>query len=129
MFMDSIQARKQRKFRYDAPLHLRRKMASSHLSKELRAKLSTRKRNAPLHKGDKVKVMRGGRKGHVGKVIEVDLSNLKAYVEGVSQRTAKGVEKLMPIDPSNLLIMEGEFTKDRLEMIKRSGKAKANIQG
>lgn len=123
MFMDSIQPRKQRKYRYDAPLHLRRKMVSVHLSKELRAKLSTRKRNAPLHKGDRVKVMRGGRKGHTGKVIEVSLTDLKVYVEGVSQRTAKGVEKLMPLQPSNLLIMDGEFTKDRLAMLQRSGKA------
>ncbi|VVC01870.1 50S ribosomal protein L24 [uncultured archaeon] len=123
--MDSIQKRKQRKFRQEAPMHVRRKMVSVHLSKELRAKLSTAKRNAPLRKGDRVKVMRGGRKGHVGKVMEVDLSSLKAYVEGVSNRTAKGVEKLVPLDPSNLLIVEGEFAKDRLEMLQRSGKKAA----
>mgnify|MGYP001588742280 CR=1 FL=1 len=123
MFMDSVQPRKQRKFRYNAPLHQRKKMVSVHLSKELRAKLSTKKRNAPVHKGDKVKVMRGEKRGHTGKVIEVDLADLKVYVEGVSQRTAKGVEKLAPIDPSNLLIIEGDFTKDRLAMVQRSGKA------
>lgn len=123
MFMDSVQPRKQRKFRYNAPLHLRRKMVSVHLSKELAAKLSTAKRNVQVHKGDRVKVMRGEKRGHIGKVIEVDLADLKVYVEGVSQRTAKGVEKLAPVDPSNLLIIEGDFTKDRLAMVQRSGKA------
>lgn len=121
--MDSIQPRKQRKYRYNAPLHHRKKMVSVHLSKELRAKLATAKRNAPVHRGDKVKLMRGEKRGHTGKVIEVDLANLKVYVEGVSQRTAKGVEKLAPVDPSNLMIIEGEFAKDRLEMVQRSGKA------
>ena len=122
MFMDSIQPRKQRKFRYNAPLHQRRKMVSSHLSRELRAKLSTRRRSCQLHKGDRVKVMRGERKGHTGKVVEVDLQTLKAHVEGVTRRNAKGIEKLVALDPSNLLIIEGEFSKDRQQMIQRSGK-------
>src|SRR3989344_3061923 len=100
---DSKQPRKQRKFRFNAPMHLRKKMVSAHISKELRAKLSTKRRSAPLHKGDRVLVMRGDHKGKAGKVIEVELNDLKVYVEGVSQRNAKGVEKLMPVDPSNLL--------------------------
>lgn len=118
----SIQPRKQRKFRYNAPLHLRKKMVGVHVSKELRAKLGTKRRSVPAHKGDKVKVLRGDKKGHVGKVHEVDLNDLKVYVEGATAKTAKGLEKLVPLDPSNLLLMEGEFTKDRLAMIQRSGR-------
>jgi hypothetical protein len=30
----------------------------------------------------------------------------------------------VPLDPSNLLILEGDFTKDRLSMVQRSGRAK-----
>jgi large subunit ribosomal protein L24 len=123
MFMDSIQPRKQRKFRYNAPLHLRRKMVGVHVSKELRAKLGTRRRSVTVHKGDRVRLMRGDKKGHTGKVIEVDLADLKVYVEGVTHRNAKGIEKLIPLDPSNLLLMEGEFIKDRLAMLERSPKA------
>lgn len=121
---NSIQPRKQRKFRYNAPMHQRRKMVAVHVSKELKAKLGTKRRSVPAHKGDKVKVMRGGHRGHVGKIVEVELSDLKVYVEGYSQKNAKGIEKLMPVDPSNLLLLEGEFSKDRLEMIQRSGKKK-----
>ena len=122
---NSIQPRKQRKFRYNATMHERRKMVAVHLSKEIRAKLGTARRSVSAHKGDKVKVMCGDSKGHIGKIVRVHLSKLKVYVEGVSQRTAKGVEKLMPLDPSNLLLLEGDFTKDRLAMIGRSPKAKA----
>ncbi len=121
---NSIQPRKQRKFRYNAPMHQRRKMVAVHLSKELKAKLGTKRRSAPVHKGDRVKLMRGERRGHTGKVVEVHLADLKVYVEGYTQKNAKGIEKLMPVDPSNLLLLEGEFTKDRLAMIQRSGKKK-----
>ena len=80
-----------------------------------------------MHKGDRVRLMRGERKGHTGKVMDVDLADLKVYVEGVTRRNAKGVEKLSPIDPSNLLLVEGEFSKDRLAMIQRSGKARKQL--
>ena len=120
--IDSIQPRKQRKFRYNAPLHLRKKMVGVHVSKELRAKLGTKRRSVPVHRGDKVKVLRGDKSGHVGKVNEVNLKDLKVYVEGITVKTAKGVEKLRAIDPSNLLLLEGEFVKDRLAMVQRSGK-------
>lgn len=125
---NSIQPRKQRKFRYNAPLHLRKKMVAVHVGKELAAKLSTKRRSVPARKGDKVLVMRGEHKGHTGKILKVSLSDLKVYVEGVSQRNAKGVEQLKPVDPSNLLIVEGEFVKDRLAMIQRSGKAAAGTK-
>jgi large subunit ribosomal protein L24 len=120
--MESKQPRKQRKFRYTAPLHIRKKMVSVHLSEELQKKLSTKKRSIPVKKGDKVKVMRGEKKGHVGKVMEVDLKKLKVYVEGVVKRNAKGVEKLISIDPSNLLLLEGDFSKDREKILQRSNK-------
>jgi large subunit ribosomal protein L24 len=122
---ESRQARRQRKFRYTAPNHARRKMVAAHLSKELRAKLGTARRSIQVRKGDRVKVVRGDHKGHTAKVFEVDLPTLKVYVEGVHSRTAKGVEKLAPLDPSNLVILDGEFVKDRLAAVGRSPKQKA----
>lgn len=117
--INSVQPRKQRKFRFTAPMHLRKKMVSAHVSKELAAKLPNKKRSLPLRKGDKVKVMRGEDKGKIGKVVEVELSTLKVYVEGVVNRTAKGVEKPKPIDPSNLLIIEAEMGASRMAMVAR----------
>lgn len=121
---NSVKPRKQRKFRYAAPLHLRRKMVGVHVSKELRAKLGTARRSVPVRKGDRVKIMRGDRKGHAGRVLEVMLTDLKVYVEGVTRRNAKGIEKPVPVEPSNLLLMDGEFAKDRLAMLQRSPAAK-----
>ena len=56
-WVSSVQPRKQRKYRYEAPLHVRHKFLSAHLSKELRKKYS--KRSLPLRVGDEVLVMRG----------------------------------------------------------------------
>lgn len=124
---NSVQGRRQRKYRYQAPNHLRRKMVFVHIGKELRAKLGTARRSIQARKGDKVKILRGDHKGHTGKIFEVDLSTLKIYVEGANARTAKGVEKLVPIDPSSLVILEGEFVKDRLATIARSPKMKPGV--
>ena len=121
--MESSKPRKQRYFRFNAAMHLRQHFVHAHVDKELRARLGTARRSAPVRKGDKVLLMRGSRKGHSGKVVEVDLHILKVYVEGVTHRNAKGIDKPYPLDPSNLLLLEGEFMKDRLAMIQRSPKA------
>lgn len=52
----SKQPRKQRKARYNAPLHIRHKFMSAALSDELRDKYG--KRSFPLRKGDTVRVVR-----------------------------------------------------------------------
>ena len=51
---NSVQGRKQRKYRYTAPNHRRRKMVFVHIGKALRAKLGTARRSIQAHKGDKV---------------------------------------------------------------------------
>lgn len=94
--------RKQRKFRLYAPLHKRRKMISSHLSKELREKY--KRRNLPIRKGDKVKVMRGEFKGTTGTVLKVDPKKYKIYVEGITSKKASGEDVPRAIDPSNVMI-------------------------
>ena len=73
----STQPRKQRKYRYNAPLNIKSKFMSSHLSKELKAKYN--KRNIEVRKGDTVKVVRGQYKGKTGKVDRVSIKKTKAY--------------------------------------------------
>ena len=115
------QPRKQRKARYQAPLHQRRHYLGVHLSKELRAKLTTKRRGIPVVTGDKVKVMRGKRKGTTGKVSRVDLSSCMVYLEGVAKGKARGTEVPIPMQPSNLLLLDGDFSKKgRKEVIDRS---------
>lgn len=100
----SKQPRKQRKYRFKAPLNIKRKLASSHLSKELRAKHSSR--SLTLRTGDTVKVMRGQFRGKTGKVEEVDLAKCKARVAGFTLQRKDGNKAPVWFEPSNLLITE-----------------------
>lgn len=100
----SIQPRKQRKFRFTAPLHSQQRHLHVHLSKDLKAK--TKKRSIRVRTGDKVKVMRGRYKGKEGKVVKVFLTKRRLTIEGLTYRKAKGQEVFYPMDPSNVLITE-----------------------
>jgi len=114
----SKKPRKQRKFLYNAPLHLRRKMISSHLSKELRQQY--KRRSLPLRKGDEVKVMRGEFKGVVGKVVKIDTKKYKVYVDTVKKKRSIGTEYLVPLSPSNLMIVKLNLDdKYRMKMLER----------
>jgi len=100
----SKKPRKQRKFLYNADLHLRRKMLAAHLSKELREQL--KRRSVPIRTGDEVKVMRGKFRGKIGKVVKVDYKKYRIYVEGCTIKNARGEEKLVPIHPSKVMIVK-----------------------
>ncbi len=100
----SKQPRKQRKYRYNAPLHIKQKFIHCHLSKELRKKHN--KRSIGLHKGDKVKILRGKFKNHTGSVEEIDLKKSRVYVQGVEITKKDGTKTRQPLDPSNLMIIE-----------------------
>ncbi|MFZ8829918.1 MAG: 50S ribosomal protein L24 [Candidatus Aenigmatarchaeota archaeon] len=114
----SKKPRKQRKFLYNAPLHLRRKMISAHLSKELREKY--KRRSFPLRKGDEVKVMRGEFKGTIGKVVRIDTKEYKVYVDSVKKKRSIGTEYLVPLSPSNLMITKLNLDdKYRVKMLER----------
>lgn len=115
----SKKPRKQRKFRAKADLHLRKNFLRVHISKELKKKLETKKRTILVRKGDKVRLISGARKGHVGKVIDVNYKTLKLFIEGLSKVNARGNDNPIPIDPSNVEIIDGNFGKDRMRMLNR----------
>ncbi|TKJ17453.1 50S ribosomal protein L24 [Candidatus Woesearchaeota archaeon B3_Woes] len=100
----SKQPRKQRRYQYNAPLHIRQKFVHVHLSKELREKHN--KRNVGLKKGDSVKVLRGQFKGKTGKVDKIDLKKGKAIITGVELIKKDGSKVIYPITVSNLIITE-----------------------
>ena len=114
----SKQPRKQRKYRANAPLHIRHKMIAANLSKELRKKYG--RRNFPLRKGDKVKIMRGQFKGKTGKIEEINLKKLKVVVEGIFRNKKDGSKVRVYLDPSNLQIQELNLDdKERIKALKR----------
>lgn len=115
----SKKPRKQRKFLIKAFLHLRRKLISAHLSKELREKF--KKRSLPLRVGDEVEVMRGSFKGTRGKVIRIDTKKYKVYIDSVKKRRTVGTEYHVPIHPSNLKIinldLSDKYRREKLKVV------------
>lgn len=117
----SKQGRKQRKFVAQAPQHIKQKLLSSHLSKELRVKYA--RRAFQLRKGDTVKVMNGEYKGKSGKVSIVDLYKLRVAIEGLQITKKDGSKVNVSFVPSNLLIIEmNTDDKKRLDSLKKEVK-------
>jgi len=114
---------KQRKFLFTAPLHIRRKIISAHLSKELREKYKTR--SFPLRKDDEVEIMCGKFKKRTGKITRIDLKKYKVYIEGITIKRTDGTERLRAIHPSNLRILKLALEdKKRLRALERKMKGK-----
>jgi len=113
-----LQPRKQRKYRSNAPLHVRRRFVSATLSDELRKKFS--RRSFPLRKGDEVEIMRGKFRGTKGTVEKADLKNSKVYIDSAKRKKVNGSEIMVPIDPSNLRILDIKTEdKTRAEAIRK----------
>ncbi|MBU4374132.1 MAG: 50S ribosomal protein L24 [Euryarchaeota archaeon] len=100
--MTSSQPRKQRKSRYQAPLHRRHKLMGAMLSPKLREEHGMK--SIPLRMGDTVKVLRGDHKGKEGKVAGVNLKKMTITVDGVSVTKADGTEVPRPVQPSKVMI-------------------------
>lgn len=106
---------KQRKYIAKAPLHLRGKLMSCNLTKELRKKVG--KRNITLRKGDTIKVMSGKFKGKSGKVTKVNLKRLNVLVDGMQTKKMDGSKVNVKLRPSTLQIIELNLEdKNRIKM-------------
>ena len=102
-WISSKQVRKQRKYRHNAPLHVRHKFLSAQLSEALRKKYG--KRSLPLRKGDEVLVMRGSFSEKKGKISIVDLKNSRVAIEGLQRSKQDGSKVNIFFQPSNLQII------------------------
>jgi large subunit ribosomal protein L24 len=119
----SVQPRKQRKFRINAPLHVRRRLVSANLSPVLRNQYG--KRSMPIRKGDEVEVMRGGFRKFKGLVDTVDLKKGRIYLEGVKIKKVDGSEVMRALQPSNLRITKLNLDdKRRQSALERSSPKK-----
>jgi large subunit ribosomal protein L24 len=124
MWKSSTQVRKQRKYNFNAPNHLRHKMLNTNLSKELRKELGFR--SFPFRSGDIVKIMTGQFKGKSGKVDKVNLAKIRVYVEKTGVKRQDGSISLYPISPSNLqitkLVKDDELRVKKLEKMTKLNK-------
>jgi len=119
----STQKRKQRKYIFNAPLHIKHKLVNVSLSKELKTEHNTR--SVPVRKGDTVKIMAGQFNGATGKVSKVSLGKTKVYVDGAAVKRRDGSDALYPIHPSNLMITKLDLSdKKRADKIAKFKEAK-----
>ncbi|MBL7147389.1 MAG: 50S ribosomal protein L24 [Nanoarchaeota archaeon] len=117
-WIKSKKAKKQRKYRHHAPLNIKHKFLSAHLSKDLIKKY--KKRNIPLRKGDKVKIIRGQFKKKEGKIEKALLKKSKVYIENIQVTKRDGTKTYYPINPSNVIITELNLTdKKRKKILER----------
>jgi ribosomal protein uL24 len=130
----SSKRRKQRLAHFSAPSHIRLKLLSATLSKDLRKKWGVR--SLPIRKDDEVVVLRGTKKGSKGKVIQVYRKKWVIHIDKLTKNKANGAPYQLPIHPSNVAITKVKEGKDRLAKIKliaegvdaRKGKADKKIR-
>lgn len=115
-WLKSAQPRKQRKFAYNAPLHIRGCFLHVRLSKELAQKHKLR--SLRVRTGDKAKILRGQFKGKTGIVEKVDVARSKIYVKGAELTKKEGGKVPYPIHPSNLQLTT--LVTDDKKRLKRS---------
>jgi len=113
--------RKQRKYLYNLPLHIRKTLLSATLSKDLRKKYG--KRSLSVRKDDKVKILRGQFKKKTGKITRVNLRKIRIYIEGVENVKKDGSKAPYPIHPSNVMITDINLDdKERKVILERNKK-------
>ncbi len=91
---------KQRKYRDNAPLHVKDKLISANMDNELRDELETR--NITVRTGDRAKVMRGDHKGGEGIVNKIDRDTGVVFIKGIEHERQDGSKSQVPIRPSNI---------------------------
>jgi large subunit ribosomal protein L24 len=109
---------KQRKYRRNAPNHVKDKLVSANLDPELREELETR--TIKLAVGDRVELMRGDDKGKEGIVKRIDRDEQKVYVSNITVERQNGTETEKPLRPSNLQVkalnIDNETRLDKYEV-------------
>ncbi|AYO43392.1 60S ribosomal protein L26-2 [Malassezia restricta CBS 7877] len=153
--MVSSLRRVNRKAHFDAPGHIRRKIMSAPLSKELRSQhgaptvwgrddvhgawMNTHAagkeaifrtiRSIPIRKDDEVTVVRGASRGSEGRIVQVYRAKWVVHIERLQKEKANGATVAVPVHPSNVVITKIRMDKDRKNMLARkSGKSAEEIQ-
>ena len=121
-WLSSVQPRKQRKYRYEAPLHVKHKFLSANLSKELRTKHKIR--SLPVRVGDEVLVMRGSFAEKKGKIAKVNLKKSKITVDGITRKKIDGSKINVYLDPSKLQIISLKLDDKRRMGVEKQGEQK-----
>lgn len=116
-WLRSSQPRKQRKYRYNAPMHKKGEFLNARLAKDLATKYGVR--SARVRTGDKVKVLRGQFKGTEGLVNRVDVARERIFVAGAELAKADGGRVPYPIHASQVCITAAKEDKKRFKKVNK----------
>ena len=117
----SSSRRKSGKLHFTAPSHVRRKIMSSPLSKELKAKYNVR--SLPIRKDDEVMIFRGRYHDREGKVVSCYRKKFRIFVERVTREKANGQTVQIGIHPSKVMITKIKLDKDRKALLARKDRS------
>mmetsp|Transcript_28612 Transcript_28612/g.66292 ORF Transcript_28612/g.66292 Transcript_28612/m.66292 type:complete len:137 (+) Transcript_28612:85-495(+) len=115
----TVSRRKNRKAHFTAPSHIRRKIMSASLSKDLRSKYAVR--SLPIRRDDEVMIMRGQFHDREGKVTQVYRKKYCIHVERVTRDKANGQTVPVGVHPSKVVITKLKLDKDRKALLERKG--------
>merc|ERR1711957_821576 len=113
--------RKSRKAYFTAPSHIRRKLMSAPLSKELRTKYNVR--SLPIRRDDEVIVCRGHYHDREGKVTEVYRKKWRIHIERLTRDKANGQTVPIGIHASKVMITKIKIDKDRKALLDRKNRS------
>ncbi|CAF3413876.1 unnamed protein product [Rotaria socialis] len=115
----SSSRRKARKRYFTAPSHVRRRLMSAPLNKELRRRYNVR--SIPLRKDDEVAITRGHFKGQPsGKVTQVYRKKFVVHIERITREKANG---------NVVQITKLKLDRDRRRILERRAKSKVGAKG
>merc|ERR1711933_117261 len=117
----SCSRRKSRKAYFTAPSHIRRKLMSAPLSKDLRTKYSVR--SLPIRRDDEVMIVRGHYHDREGKVTQVYRKKWRIHIERVTRDKANGQTVPIGIHPSKVMSTKIKLDKDRKALLDRKNRA------
>ena len=113
--------RKSRKAHFTAPSHLRRKLMSAPLSKDLRTKYNVR--SIPVRRDDEVMIVRGHYHDREGKITQVYRKKWRIHIERVTRDKANGQTVPIGIHPSKVVITKIKLDKDRKALLDRKNRS------
>ena len=113
--MSSKQPLKQRLAHYTAPYHRRHREMAAPIDRGLRERQMARgfmyPRSMSVRKGDRVMIVRGeGKSKSATRIAKVDRKGRKIYVEGFTYFKSDGTELQRPIDASNVVIINPDWS-------------------
>ena len=107
--------RKQRRRIRKGPVHSHRNLLKCRMDEFLEEEYGIR--SLVPKKGDLVRIMRGQFRDTEGKIVGIDYTKIRIYLENATTTKADGKEAQIPVHPSNLMLVKLELDDDRKRIL------------